>query len=208
MPSPWERGAGVTQLTGWAHLPLQREVAAGALGERALQLRPARSPTALPALEPQKRLRLSRGADQGWGAEPAATDPPNLKFRFPPGPSLEGRVPPGVGGALAACRGAGGEGGSCGAGLRDEAGAWPALEGKGKGPRLLREAGLEASGAGRGGGWGTQEGLRSLATPLRRPGAGLQGPRLPPPRTALAFPEQSVCEDASLALGCKCLSRL
>lgn len=84
MPSRWERGAGVTQLTGWVHLPLQREVAPGALGERPLQLRPARMPTALPALEPQKRLGLSRRADQGWGAESAATDTPNLKFWAPP----------------------------------------------------------------------------------------------------------------------------
>lgn len=125
MPSRWERGAGVTQLTGWVHLPLQREVAPGALGERPLQLRPARMPTALPALEPQKRLGLSRRADQGWGAESAATDTPNLKFWFPPG----------GGGALAACRGAGGEGSSCGAAFGTRLGfgrPWKA-SGKGRG---------------------------------------------------------------------------
>lgn len=62
----------MTQLTGWAHLPLRREVAPGALGERPLQLRPART-------------RAQPREDQGWGAESAATDTRNLKFWFPPG---------------------------------------------------------------------------------------------------------------------------
>lgn len=83
-------------------------------------------------------------------------------------------------------------------GLRDEAGVWPALEGERKGPRLLREAGREASGSQA----GAQEGLRSLAAPLRRARVSQR------PRSALAFPERRVYEDASLALGCKCLSRL
>ena len=205
VPSRWERSAGVTQLTGWAHLPLQREVAPGALGA---------APTCAGAHgAPSPRAPEPSGAQPrggpGVGAEPASTDPPNLKFWFPPGPSAEGRVPPvGRAGGAGSQPGSRWGGGGCGAGLRDEAGAWPALEGEGKGPRLLREAGLEASGSRAGRGMGDSGGSAGSHGASAASRAVLQGPRLPPPRAALAFPERSVCEDASLALGCKRLPRL
>ena len=166
VPSCWERGAGVTQLTGWVHLPLQREVAPGALGERPLQLRPARTPTALPALEPQKRLGLSRRADQGWGAESAATHTPNLKFWFPPGGGGRWRLAgEQVGRGAAAGRPSGRGWGLAAPGRRAERAAAAA----GSGPRGLREPG--------GGSGGSAESR----------GASARSPRLPPPPERVGF---------------------
>lgn len=65
------------------------------------------------------------------------------------------------------------------------------------GPGRRGERGAAAAGSGpRSSGAGRGEELRRVCGVSRRP------------RSAAAFPEPSVCEDASLALGCKCLSRL
>lgn len=137
MPSRWERGAGGgAQLTGWAHRPPPEVYLA---------------PWASGPCSSDLRGRGSQQEDQGWGQ----SQPPLI-----PATSSSG-FRRGVGGA-GGLRGSRWGGSSCGAGPRDEAKAWAALEGEGKGARLQE---TEPRSSGSPGGQGTQGGLRSLPPP-------------------------------------------